>query len=87
MRSCLYALYHLRLRKRSRRLWIAACFIDQNSDHERNHQVGIIGGIYSNARRTLVWLGKSSADITHNDRRALRYISDVRRCVIQSKGK
>jgi hypothetical protein len=86
-RSCSYALHHLRLQKRSRRLWIDACCIDQNSDHERNHQVGMMGDIYSNARRTLVWLGKSSADITHDDRRALRYISDVGRCVIQGKGK
>jgi hypothetical protein len=87
-KSCSHVLHHLRARKRSRHLWIDACCIDQNSDQERNHQVGLMGDIYSNARRTLVWLGKRKAHLIfgQDDRRALRYISDVGLRVIQGKG-
>jgi hypothetical protein len=85
-RSCSYALHHLRLRKQSRRVWIDACCINQNSDYERNHQVGMMGDIYSNASSTLVWLGKRMSEDWHDDSRALAYISEVGRCVIRGKG-
>jgi hypothetical protein len=76
-RSCSYALHHLRREEQSRSLWIDACCIDQHSDHERNHQVGMMGDIYSNSWCTLVWLGKSEAYTSHDDRRALNYISSI----------
>lgn len=48
------------VRKRSRRpllLWIDALCIDQGNIPERNHQVGIMSRIYSEAEMTLIWLG------------------------------
>jgi hypothetical protein len=37
--------------------WIDAICIDQNSIRERNHQVSLMGNIYSQAERVIVWLG------------------------------
>jgi hypothetical protein len=85
-KSCSYALHHLRRTKESRFLWIDACCIDQNSDLERNHQVGMMGDVYSNARRTLVWLGKSETNYLYDDRHALKYIKSIGKSVIRGKG-
>ncbi|KAF3003573.1 hypothetical protein E8E13_006490 [Curvularia kusanoi] len=38
-------------------LWIDAVCIDQKSTIERNHQVGQMGKIYSNACKVIMWLG------------------------------
>ena len=38
-------------------LWVDAVCINQASLHERNHQVGLMGKIYSQATNVLVWLG------------------------------
>ncbi|KAH7361167.1 hypothetical protein BKA66DRAFT_396649, partial [Pyrenochaeta sp. MPI-SDFR-AT-0127] len=43
-------------------LWVDAICIDQNDLIERNHQVGLIGQIYSNATLVLTWGGKSDED-------------------------
>jgi hypothetical protein len=51
------ALQHLRHRTSHRILWIDQLCIDQKNDLERNQQVQIMGSIYSNASRTIVWLG------------------------------
>lgn len=50
-------------------LWIDAICIDQSRVEERNHQVAMMGKIYSRARRVLVWLGQSTpliAGLLHN---------------------
>lgn len=39
------------------RLWIDAICIDQNNVEERNHQVPLMGEIYSNSRLVITWLG------------------------------
>ncbi|CAN9440695.1 unnamed protein product [Alternaria alternata] len=41
-------------------LWIDAICIDQSQVEERNHQVAMMGKIYSWARKVLVWLGQST---------------------------
>lgn len=41
-------------------LWIDAICIDQSQVKERNHQVAMMGKIYSRAQRVLVWLGRST---------------------------
>lgn len=41
-------------------LWIDAICINQNDRTEREHQVGIMGRIFSGAERVLAWLGPSS---------------------------
>ncbi|KAH6879109.1 heterokaryon incompatibility protein-domain-containing protein [Alternaria rosae] len=42
--------------------WIEAVCIQQSEVDERNHQVQMMGSIYSNARKVLVWLGKEGED-------------------------
>jgi hypothetical protein len=44
------------------RVWIDTICIDQSNVVERNHQVRLMGQIYSNAQQTVVWLGKESED-------------------------
>ncbi|KAF2001633.1 hypothetical protein P154DRAFT_490040, partial [Amniculicola lignicola CBS 123094] len=39
-------------------LWADALCIDQSSTKERNHQVGIMGEIYSKCKEVLVWMGE-----------------------------
>jgi hypothetical protein len=51
------ALQHFRYRTSHRILWIDQLCIDQKNDRERSQQVQIMGSIYSNASRALVWLG------------------------------
>lgn len=59
--NCLEALTCLRQRSRRRRLWIDAICIDQRendtSKRDRDRQVKIMGDIYHQARKVLVWLG------------------------------
>ncbi|KAH7562907.1 hypothetical protein BM1_02427 [Bipolaris maydis] len=53
------ALMDLRRPMESRVLWADAICIDQSNIHERAKQVGIMGDIYTQATRTVVWLGPS----------------------------
>ncbi|KAL8760735.1 MAG: hypothetical protein Q9184_003093 [Pyrenodesmia sp. 2 TL-2023] len=57
------ALRYLRQRDEPRVLWIDAVCIDQSNLAEKTHQVGMMGNIYRNAARVLVWLGESDKDI------------------------
>lgn len=41
-------------------LWIDAICIDQENMKEREHQVGLMGRIFSGAERVIAWLGPSS---------------------------
>jgi hypothetical protein len=75
-KNCFFALHHLRNSKSSRFLWIDACCIDQRFDLERNHQVGMMGRVYSTADCTVVWLGKATH---HAEDRALVYIHNAGR--------
>jgi hypothetical protein len=56
------ALRHLRLEDGPRTLWIDAICIDQRNAAERGHQVGIMGEIYTLARRVIAWLGPEDRD-------------------------
>jgi hypothetical protein len=42
-------------------LWVDALCIDQATNLERNHQVAMMGRIYSSARTVIAWLGSESA--------------------------
>jgi hypothetical protein len=81
-RSCSYALHHLRLEDKSRILWIDACCINQESRRERSQQVGMMGDIYSKAKCTLVWLGKTA----HRNIDTMSYISKIGRALLQGQG-
>ncbi|KAL1607660.1 hypothetical protein SLS60_002595 [Paraconiothyrium brasiliense] len=59
-KTCEAALKRLRLWGRSRYLWVDALCIDQNNVKERNHQVGFMGTIFSNASQVLIYLGPGS---------------------------
>jgi hypothetical protein len=47
-------------------LWIDALSIDQTSNPERDHQVMIMGAIFSRAAKTIVWLGTATEDVVKN---------------------
>ena len=51
------ALRHLRLTMVPRVLWVDAISMNQDDTQERNHQVQIMGKIYSSAQSVIVWLG------------------------------
>jgi hypothetical protein len=52
------ALHHFRDLGKDGYLWIDAICIDQGNIDERGEQAGLMGDIYSNADRVIVWLGK-----------------------------
>uniref|UniRef100_A0A4E9DDL1 Heterokaryon incompatibility domain-containing protein n=1 Tax=Gibberella zeae TaxID=5518 RepID=A0A4E9DDL1_GIBZA len=56
-----YALAALRTSE-PRVLWVDALCINQKDTMERNHQVGMMGGIFRRADRVLVWLGRPSSN-------------------------
>ncbi|TGO29922.1 hypothetical protein BPAE_0009g00170 [Botrytis paeoniae] len=67
------ALVQLRLSETERHTWIDALSINQSKARERNAQIKIMGQIYSDALRVLVWLG-SAAEKSDT---ALRMLKEV----------
>jgi hypothetical protein len=59
-RNCEAVMRRLRLKSKSRLLWIDAICIDQESIEDKNHQVRLMGYIYTAARGVIVWLGERS---------------------------
>jgi uncharacterized glyoxalase superfamily metalloenzyme YdcJ len=43
-------------------LWIDALSIDQTNHSERDRQVAIMGSIFSQAAKTIVWLGTATGN-------------------------
>ncbi|RGP76883.1 ankyrin repeat [Fusarium longipes] len=62
--NCKAAMEKLRLRDKSRYLWIDAICINQADDQERNQQVAIMANIYRAAKRVIMWLGEET-EFTH----------------------
>jgi hypothetical protein len=58
--NCYTALHHLRHQHKARTLWIDSICINQSDISERNAQVQIIEGIFTAARRVIVFLGESN---------------------------
>ncbi|KAH9204699.1 heterokaryon incompatibility protein-domain-containing protein [Leptodontidium sp. 2 PMI_412] len=56
------ALRHIRQEDEGLCLWIDAMCIDQSTVLERNHQVGMMGKIYSQATNVIAWLGVGRED-------------------------
>lgn len=56
------ALLALRLESQPRHLWVDAICINQCDTDERNQQVTLMGDIFRNACRVLIWLGKTCED-------------------------
>lgn len=61
--NCEAACYQLRYRTRTRLLWIDSICINQTLNTEKSKQVQMMGDIYEQARRVIVWLGEGSPDI------------------------
>ena len=59
--TCMAALRRLRRKTETRILWIDQICIDQSSVAEKNHQVALMGEIYSRAMRVVIWLGDKTA--------------------------
>ena len=59
--NCEAALRRLRHSEATETLWADSICIDQSADtlKERNQQVTMMGEIYKNARRVVVWMGES----------------------------
>ncbi|KAH7092285.1 heterokaryon incompatibility protein-domain-containing protein [Paraphoma chrysanthemicola] len=51
------ALIRMRLQTTTRIIWADAICINQNDIEERNHQVSLMGSIFTSAKRVIVWLG------------------------------
>ncbi|OAL05549.1 HET-domain-containing protein [Phaeosphaeriaceae sp. SRC1lsM3a] len=71
------ALRHLRHEAQSRTMWVDALCIDQESTHEKNHQVASMGQIYSSAACVVIWLGLEQ-DRSDN---ALDFVEHISSCV------
>ncbi|OCK81069.1 hypothetical protein K432DRAFT_274813, partial [Lepidopterella palustris CBS 459.81] len=52
-----HALQHLRFEDIAPAIWINSICIDQANDIENPEQVRLMGSIYSNTVRVIVWLG------------------------------
>lgn len=46
-------------------MWADALCIDQSSNAERNHQVALMGEIYSRASKVVAWLGAGPPKLVH----------------------
>lgn len=69
-------LQHARKQRITKYLWIDALSIDQSQVGERNHQVGMMGDIYSRAECVIIWLGHCS----NEQRDGLEDFFDALRC-------
>lgn len=61
--NCADAMRDLRDAEDQRILWIDAICIDQHNIQERNHQVALMGGIYSMAKRVIIYTGKEYSPV------------------------
>ena len=62
--NCAAALYQLRHESEERTLWVDSICINQTSIAERNSQVDLMGEIYLQAEKVVVWLGEGDAATT-----------------------
>ena len=60
--NCALALRRLRLEDSPRVVWIDSICINQSKISERNHQVGLMGRIYSQASMVVIYLGEATED-------------------------
>lgn len=57
------ALKGLRQRNRPRTIWADAICINQNDDADKRYQVPLMGRLYTEATRTVIWFGDSNEEI------------------------
>jgi hypothetical protein len=71
------ALLNLRNLKDPRVLWVDAICINQEDDDERSAQVAIMGDIYRQAKRTVIWLRDHIEGTTVSTKKALSMLQDL----------
>lgn len=80
--NCGTALKHLRHQSRKRTLFVDAVCIDQHTNmhsrSERDRQVKLMGRIYAEANRVLIWLGKTNERMGQIFRRLEQLNSQLR---------
>jgi Heterokaryon incompatibility protein (HET) len=59
--------------KQERQFWIDALCINQEDVSERNHQVRMIGKIYSQAQGIVAWLGRAR----NNSDPVMRHLNSI----------
>lgn len=74
------ALHQCRFPNQSRALWADSICIDQDKLEEKNHQVYMMGRIYSSSQRTLICLG-TDPDNRDHARKAFGMLSDTNRMI------
>lgn len=62
-------------------IWIDAICIDQQNDDERSRQVALMGEIYSNASKVVVWLGRDDSNSMPFVKETLAKLDQLDRCV------
>jgi hypothetical protein len=72
--SLFTALRHLRHVNEEITIWVDAVCIHQSSDNEKNHQLALMGMIYSRAARTIVWLGEDKTGCAADAFRQISYL-------------
>jgi Heterokaryon incompatibility protein (HET) len=73
-RNLYAALVRFRLKDEPRVMWIDALCINQKDNNEKTTQIRLMGDIYKNAQRGLVWLGDESKD----DRAAIHVLYSLK---------
>ncbi|KAE9379795.1 HET-domain-containing protein [Stipitochalara longipes BDJ] len=80
------ALYHLRKDSQPRTLWVDALCINQDDNRERNHQVGQMDRIYSEATSVVAWVGSKQSQYHNIDmdegRLAIAFLHELSTCSV-----
>lgn len=71
-----WALIHLRLKDKDRRIWIDGICINQNDNAEKDIQVAQMRLLYQNATKVTVWLGLENLGLETNAIDVLKRISN-----------
>ncbi|KAF2689807.1 HET-domain-containing protein [Lentithecium fluviatile CBS 122367] len=71
------ALTRLRLPDSTRMIWADALCINQDDNEEKSHQVPLMGSIYSQARRVVVWLGHGDVQQTMEAAQCVEKIAEA----------
>lgn len=83
--NCKAAMEKLRLRTKSRYIWIDAICINQADDQERNQQVAIMADIFRAADKVIMWLGEET-DFMSAAFEALPLVAKAQRRLLQEAG-
>jgi hypothetical protein len=71
------ALARLRHKESNRMIWADAICINQKNEDEKNHQVPLMGIIYTNTMRVIIWLGHTTYEESSAAAQSLQIISDA----------